>query len=426
MTYDIINKTNQELEVKVTVPVVELQEATKKTANKLSKEIKIDGFRPGKAPYEVVKKYVGEMKIFEETASELVAKYLNEIIIKENLDIMGQPKVDLEKLAPGNEFSFKAVFTLLPTVTLPDFSKIKIEKHEVKVNEEDINKSLEELRKTRAKEVLEKRPAQKGDKLEVDYEVYVDGKLIKGGKAEKQSVILGEGLMIPGFEDKLIGATADQDKEFELTFPKNYVPELAGKKARFKVKVRGVYKQELPHLDDDFAKSLGKNSIIDLKKQMQENLYLEVEQKENERQELEMLDKIVQAASITFIPESLVKNEQEQMLKETKFQIEHGGGKFEDYLSHLKKTEEEVKNGFEKEAEKKVKLNLLFRKLIIDNKIKVDEKRVDEEVERQAKAYASMPEMVEKMKSDNYWVYLREMMLNRKVIEWLNNTIVRD
>lgn len=425
MTYKIINKTEQKVDVRVTVPVEELHKAAREAAVKLAKNIKINGFRPGKAPYEVIKQQLGEMKILEEAAGKLTADCLIEIIAKEKLDIIGQLRVDLEKLAPGNEFTFKAMFSLFPSITWPDFSKIKIEKREVKVEQVQIVDALEELRKMRVKEVLERRPAGKGDKVEVDYEVYVDEKLINGGRAEKQNVVIGEGQMIPGFEDQMIDLQANQAKEFEIEFPKNYTEELAGKKVKFKVKVRGVYKRELPELNDEFAKGLGKNNIDELRQQIEDNLRIEAAKREQERQELELLETITKESTFNFIPEDLVDNEQDQMLAEFKNRLEQIGGKFDDYLKHIKKSEDELKQSFASEAEKRLKLRLIFRKLIIDNKIEVDDKEVAEEIERQAKVYASYPEMVEKIKSEAYEVHIKELMLNRKVVEWLKNQVTR-
>jgi len=426
MSYQLKKTEAGVVQIDVTISAEDLKTESSWAATRLAKDLKISGFRPGKAPYDVIKKEIGEAKILEEATDKLVTTKLNEIIKKENLEIIGQPKIEVKKLAAGNDLVFTATVPLMPEVTLPDFSKIEVKNQEAVVDEEKLNQSLDQLRQMRTKEVLEARPAEKGDKVEIDFEVKVDGKIIEGGTAEKHGVIIGENQMIPGFEEALIGLKEGEEKEFELNFPNNYAEHLAGKKAQFKIKLHGVFKRELPELNEEFAKSCGAKNLDDLKNNIKDNLKKEAEQKAQEKEQIEIIEKITESASFSAIPQDLVTNEQHSMLHELKSQVEQGGGKFEDYLKHAKKTSEELEEGFKDNAEKRVKTQLIFRKIIIDNKIEPDKAKVEEEIKKSEVMYASLPEMAEKIKTDQYRRYIKMSILNRQVIEWIKRHVTQN
>lgn len=430
MPYQLNKTQTNEIEINVTISAQDLKTESSWAAARLSKDLKIPGFRPGKAPYDIVKKEIGEDKILQEAADKIVTDKINEIIKKENLQIAGQPKIEIKKLASGNELIFKATMPLLPEVTLPDFSKITVETPKASADlsadeagEAGLEEALKNLQQMQKKEVLERRPAQKGDKVEVDFEIQIDNKTIEGGKAEKHGFILGERQMLPEFEGPIIGMKENEEKEYEMQFPKEYAEQLAGKNAKAKVKVRGVFKLEPPELNDDLAKKVGAKSLDDLKKKITENLQKEAEMKTKEKQEIKMVEKATEATKITAIPETLIKNEQTRILAELEAQIAQSGGKFDDYLKHAKKTREELEASFKDNAQKRVKTQLLFRKIIIDNKLEPKKELVDAEIEKATAMYASMPEMAEKIKTDNYRNYVESMVLNRQVIEWLKGKV---
>lgn len=426
MSYQLKKTEQAEAQIEVTISAADLKTESSWAAARLSKDLKIPGFRPGKAPYDVVKKQVGEAQIIQEAADKLVTTKLNEIIKKESLEIAGQPKIEVKKLAQGNDLIFTATIPLMPKVTLPDFSKIKVTKQEVKIEPEKLDQALEQLKQMRVKEIRESRPARMGDKVEIDFEVKVDGKIIQGGKAEKQNVIIGQNQMLPGFEEKLIGLKEGEEKKFNLKFPQNYAEHLADKKAQFRVKLQGVFKRELPELNDEFAKSCGAKNLNDLKSKIKDNLKKESEQKAKQKQEIEIIEKATKAAEFSAIPESLIKNEQHRMLHELENQITQSGGKFDDYLKHAKKTKEELEENFKDNAEKRVKTQILFRQIIIDNKMEPKKQEVEAEIKKAEAMYASLPEMLEKIKGDDYCRYVESLILNRQVIDWLKNHVTQN
>lgn len=457
MSYQLKKLETGEVEVEVIISSADLKTESSWAAARLSKNMKIPGFRPGKVPYDIVKKELGEMKILEEAANKLIIGKLNEILAteaqkakadkKENFEIAGQPNIEIKKLAPGNDLVFKATLPLFPWLTLPDFNKIKVAACQPKLEKRELadklNEIINNLRQLHVKEILEKRAAKKGDKVQFDLEVKVAGKIIDNGQAEKYNVIIGQDQMIPGFPDQLIGMEENEEKEFTLKLPENSIQALAGKnlspdsfpevltrgeslakgEASFKVKCQGVYKRELPEPNNDFAKSCGAKNLEDLKKQINENLQKEAENKAQEKQEIEILEKVIENTKFGPLAPILIEKEQHQVLHELRFQIKQSGGQFEDYLKHIKKSQEELKQTLRPAAEKRLKTQLIFRQIIKDNKFEPDQKRINEEIKKAESLYRSRPEILEKIKSDSYRYYVESLNLNRQVTDWLKKRL---
>ena len=211
-----------EVLLEIEVSTDEARPFLEKAAARVSKNTKIEGFRPGKAPYHIVKQKVGEMNIYQEALDNIVSHFYIEAVKQEDLDAVGQPKIEMEKVAPGNPIAFKATVSLMPEIKLGDYKNIKVEKKEIKVEDNEIDKSINDLKKMQVKEVLVAREAQKGDRVEVDFEVSLDKVVIEGGQGKKYPIVLGEGQMIPGFEEQIEGLKKNEEREFKLKFPTEY------------------------------------------------------------------------------------------------------------------------------------------------------------------------------------------------------------
>src|SRR4030042_333272 len=287
------------------------------------------------------------MKIYEEAAALAVEKSYVEIATKEKLEPLGSPQINFEKLAANNDFVYKAIVNLVPEIKIGDIKSVKIKEKEIKVTDEDINKIIEEVRNQKATEVLENKAVEKGDKVEIDFDIFRDNVPIESGAQKKYPLIVGLGHFIPGFEEQLIGLKTNEEKEFELTFPEKYHNNnLAGKPAKFKVKLLAVYKRTLPELNDDFAKGLGIESMVKLKEQVHHNVEHEEHHKEEERVEIEMLKKLIDKSQFGELPDILINAEVNKMLQELESNIARQGLKFEDYLKHLNKTTDQMKLEF--------------------------------------------------------------------------------
>jgi trigger factor len=418
--YEIKNLPKSQLEIRVVIPAKELEPYLNKATEKLSSQTKIDGFRPGKIPPEILKKKVGEIKIYEEAAILAVEKSYIEIASREKFEPLGSPKINFEKLAPDNDFIYKAIVDLMPKVKIGDLKSIKIKEREINITDNDIEKVIEDLRKMRATETLENKKAAKGDKVEIDFDILRDNVPIDGGVQKKYPLVIGDGQFIPGFEDNLIGLEANSEKEFELNFPEKYHNKnLAGKPAKFKVKMLAVYRRSLPELNDEFAKTLGSQTIADLKKQIEHNLEHEEHHKEEERVETEILNQLIEKSQIGEIPDSLITSETAKMVQELENNVVAQGLKFDEYLKHLNKTPDQLKLDFAPQAIKRIKAALLTRAIFFKEKFEIAESEVEKEIEAMSRYYQNNPEIVKSLKTPEYRDYVRNMIGNRKVMEYL-------
>jgi trigger factor len=430
MKSEVKKLPKSQVEITIEVSLEEIKPFLEKAAKKLSKDLKFDGFRPGKAPYDVVEKKVGAMGIIDEAVNDIISETYYKILEKEKLMTLGQPEINIIKAAPNNPIEYKAVVATLPKVEVGDYSKIKVEKKKVEVKDEQVDKVIDDIRNMRAKEKLVKREAKTGDRLEIDFDVSLDKVVIEGGSHKKYPITIGESRFIPGFEEKLIGLKAGDDKEFKLKFPEKYHQKtLAGKECDFKVKCNGVYEREVAKLDDAFAKEVSNKqfkTLVDLKKNVRNNIEKDEENKANQRVEIEMLDKLVEISNFEDeLPETLVKNETNKMLHEMEHNLTSQGMKFEDYLSGIKKTREDLEKEFEPQATQRAKTAIVAREIYQEKKFKVTDEEIQVEVAKMIAAYPDNPEAKKQLESPQYQEHLRNQLGNRKVIEFLKSEMIK-
>jgi len=415
-----------EIELTIEVSTEEARPFLEKAAARIAKDIKIEGFRPGKAPYHLIKKKVGEMAIYQEGLDNIVSHFYIASIKQENLNSVGSPRIEMEKVAPGNPIVFKAMVSLMPEVKLGDYRKIKAEKKEVKVEEAEVNKAIDDLRKMAVKETLVERPAKKGDRAEVDFDVYLDQVPIEGGQGRKYPLVLGEGMMIPGFEEEVEGMNKDEEKEFQLKFPEKYQNKMvAGKKCDFKIKLLSVFNRELPELTDDWAKGLGAASLEDLKGKIKENLEAEKKFQEEQRWEMELLEKAVGQAEISEIPENLIHSEAHRMIHEFEESIVGQGINFDDYLKNIKKERPDLEKEFLPKAEDRVKTSIVIKEIGEAEKIEVSDKEMEAETEKILRQVQGNREAEDNIRSEGHQGYLATIIRNRKVIEMLKKECLK-
>ncbi|MEA3464352.1 MAG: trigger factor [Patescibacteria group bacterium] len=411
-----------QIELTIELSAEEFKPYIKSGAEKISSGLKIKGFRPGKIPYDILKQKISEMTILEEAARIAINKTL-ESAIRNNVagQPVGQPQVNIVKLAPDNPMEYKAVLALLPDTQLGDYKNAKVKQEKAEVKDEEADKMIEQLMEMRVKETIADREVENGDKVIVDTEIFLDKVPVEGGQGKDTGVIVGKGYIVPGFGKKLIGAKKGDVREFSLPYPKDHHQQnLAGKLAEFKVTVKEIYQRELPEVNREFVKNFGFNSVGQFKENIKKSLIFEKQQKAEQKAELEMLDKIIAKTKFSDIPEILVNNEAQTMMAELEASVAKHGGKFDDYLSHLKKTKEQLTLDMLPEAVKRVKTSLLIREIAQAEKIKVDDREVEKELERLLKQYKNEKDDIkEKIKSLAYKEYTKNLLNGRKVIEKL-------
>lgn len=401
-------------------------------AERLSTDKPIKGFRAGKASFDVCVRQFGEMALWQNASADMIADAYHQALDKENLETVEQPKVDIIKMAPGNPFVFKATVALIPAVQLPEYKKIKVKKQpEITVEDEDIDKVINDLRKMRAAEKLVDRGAAQGDRVEINFNAFIDQVPLEGGQAQKYPLVIGENKMIPGFEDNLAGMKKNEEKEFELEFPKEYHQKsIAGKKAKFKVKMLAVYQIDLPELNDEFASKLGLNNIDGLRNQIKKNIEDEKKAKETQKHELAIIEQLIEKSKFEDVPDVLVNEEAHKMVHELEDNVTRQGLNFDEYLKHLKKTEAALMLDFSADALKRVKTALAIRAIAGKEKIKASDMEIEQERERTLASYKLHPQyqahigrLEKDLKSENARRYFGNLIANRKVIAFLKENI---
>ena len=425
MNIDVKKLPKNLIEIIAELRPEEMEPFNNEALAELARNIQVPGFRPGKAPLEMVRPQIDEIKILEKAAELAVNKKYPEILVKENLNPAGPPKVDVQKLAPGNPLVFKLTIPLVPKVTLGNWKKIKVKRKKIEPDQKEIEKTLETLQESRRKEHLVNRPAKSGDRVDIDMNLSLDKVPLENGQVKNLTVILGKDYYVPGLSSNLEGLKKGREKEFSLHFPEtHYDKKLAGRKVDFKVKINEVYQIDLPPLDDKFAKNLGFENLVNLKDHLKKSLEAQAKNKEEERVEIEILKELVARSHFEEIPDILVSHELDKMLAELAQNLEAQNLKFEDYLISIKKTEEDLRKGLVSQAEERIKTALVIREIAREEKIEVQEEEVKSQLDKISELYKDKKEILEKFTSEAGQSYLKNMLINRKVVELLKKQIL--
>lgn len=411
------------VKIRVELAPNEIQADLEKAAERMSAAAKFPGFRPGKVPYQLVQQRFGEQAILEAALETIVQRSFVAAVREHNLRTVGQPEIQVEKLAPGNPLVFTATSALVPEVVLPPYDAVKARRKHVVITDEDVEKGLTELRNVLAKETQVERPAQLGDKVELDVDVFVDKVAIEGGQSRSHPAILGQGNFIPGFEEQIVGMAKGQVKNFTLNFPKEYHSKtLAGRPAEFKVKLTAVLERILPAADDLLAQRAAKlPTLLELKARLRQDLATERQKRGEQELEIALLDGLVERTKFEELPEILVENEVGRMLEELKHDAQHRGMKFEDMLATMKKTELQLKQELHPNAERRVKTALVIRRISEIEKIGADDKEIADEIERARQNVPPEQRTAEHFGSEDFRDYIRTVLINRKAIAILKS-----
>ncbi|MFA5155586.1 MAG: trigger factor [Patescibacteria group bacterium] len=415
-----LEKSQRELTVEISV--AEFAPYIEKGAEQVSKEVKIEGFRPGKAPLAVLKSKIGEMTILEAAARLAINKTIDEAIEKNTMDrrAIGQPEVSVTKLAPDNPLEYKVVLSLLPTVALGKYKDLNLKFEPVEIGDQEVEKSLKELREMRAKEAIVDRPIADGDKVVVDIKLFLDKVPVEDGQHNDLAIMMGKDYFVPGFDKQLLGAKKGDVRKFDLPYPENHHQQnLAGKLVEFEVKIKEVYSRELPELNDEFAKFFQLKDLEDLKKNIRESMSNEKQRQADLRNESEMINKIIDDTKFGDLPDVMIDGEVKNMLAEIEASVVRQGGKFEDYLQHIKKDRGALMLELTPNAIKRVKSALAIREIAIIEKISVEHEAIHKKMDELKAQYAKNPEIQKMIGEPGYHHYLENVLTNEKVVDQL-------
>ena len=310
-------------------------------------------------------------------------------------------------------------------VQLADYKGIKVKKNELKVEKAEIDNSLEYLRKSRAKIITVNKSAEKGNRVEIDFEVRHGGVKIENGTSKNHPLILGEGKFLPGFEKELEGMLTGEEKNFSLKAPKDWLDKrVAEKNLDFKVKMNLVQERQVPELNDEFAKSLGSfESLGALKENVFGGLLEEKKIKEKQRIKIELIEKVAENSKIE-IPKNLTMEELDKMINEFKFSITGFGLDFDKYLREIKKTIPDLKKEWKNQAEKRVRIALCLKAIAEKESIEVNDEEVETKINEELKDYPDIEEARKNIDPERFKDYTKEVLRNEKVLGLLEKEAI--
>ena len=416
-----LEKTENANEVKfeITVEATKFEDAMKKVYFKSAKYFNIPGFRKGKAPMNIVEKYYGAQIFYEDAFNDVATEAYGEALEQNNIDAVSKPSVDIVQMEKGKDVIFTAVVQVKPEVKLGKYKGIEIKKIEYPVEEKDIDNEIKQMQEKNSRLVtVEDRALENGDTATIDFEGFVDGVAFEGGKAEGHELEIGSGAFIPGFEDQLVGMKIDEEKEINVKFPEEYFSkDLAGKDAKFRVKLHEIKRKELPALDDEFAKDVSEfDTLKELKESIKEKLEKSNEQKAKYDTEEAAIKAVCEKAKVD-IPSGMVEMEVEHMLQDITQRLSYQGLKIEQYLKMIGKTEEEVKKEYEPQAIEAIKSRLTLEAIRKEEKIEASEEEIQAKLEEMAKNYGKKVEEISN--NDNLKDYIKEGIESEKAIDFI-------
>ncbi|MFA6549887.1 MAG: trigger factor [Candidatus Gracilibacteria bacterium] len=421
MKIEITKLPRSQAKIHVELDKEKFEEYKKKAAEEVGKHVEVPGFRKGFAPADMVIKQVGEHAIVHEAMEHAIQETYAKAVVDEKLDVVTPPKVNVVTEDP---LVYDAEVALMPEVKVKEYKTIKVPKEEAKTEDKEVDEVIDDLRKKRSTHKDVERPVKKGDRVEIDFEGFDEtGVPLEGTTSKNHPVILGDGTLLQDFDKELEGLKLNDKKEFEVSFPKDYHHKpFANKKVKFKVEVKKTQETLMPDLDEEFVHHVvgEKMSVDELKKRIKENLQTQKDHEAKAKREDKLLEKVLENTE-TEIPAMLLEEEVEYMMHQLRTDIESHGLKMEDYLKHMKKTEEEIKKEFEKEAEKRIKIRFALQFLFKAENVKIEDKEVEVEV---AKIIASYPEkeqdkVKEEYKSREHFVQLKNRMALQKLFDAL-------
>lgn len=406
-------ETTGALERKMTVevPAEKVTSAIEQRLQKMTRQVKISGFRPGKVPLHVVRQRFGK-QVFQEVVADTMQSSYQEAIHQEKLRPAGSPQIEPLNLETDQDLKYIATFEVYPEINLTDTSKFEIDIADVEVTEKDIDNMLEKLRKPKMQWSEVDREAKKDDQVTIDFKGTIDGELFPGGSHENFSIVVGSSTLLPEFEEQLYGVKKDEVKSFDVTFPKDYMQqELAEKVATFEVKVNKIEEGKLPEIDEAFVKEFGieDGNLETLKEQLKKNMNAELDQ----RKKAFVKDQVMQClfeSNKCDIPGALVNQEIQALRKQS--------------MSNMKINDESKLPDalFEAEAKRRISLGLIIGEIVQKNEIQLDSEKVNDHLNMMASSYTKPEEVIQYYRNNlQAMASIESLVMEQQVVDWVLN-----
>ena len=392
-------ETTQGLErrVSITIPADSVKSAVREELKRVAKNARVDGFRKGKVPPQIIEQRFGA-SVRNDVLNDLLPRHFFDLMFQEKVNLAGRPTFAVDSYEEGKDLQFTATFEVYPEVKLQGLENIKVEKPTVEITEADIDKMVNVLRKQQATWTETQDAAKAEDRVTLDFSGSIDGEEFEGGKASDFVLLMGQGRMIPGFEDGIVGHKAGDQFDINVTFPAEYHSEnLKGKAAKFAVTLKKVEVMVLPELTDEFVSKFGPNSktVADLRVEIKKNMERELKNALVSRVKNQVIDGLIEQNPLD-VPAAAIEQEIEVLRNQA---AQRFGG-------NAQQAAQLPRELFEEQAKRRVQVGLLFSEVIASNELKADEARVKAMIEDIASAYEQPAEVIE------YYNKNKELMNN--------------
>lgn len=427
MKATFISKEKNDVKFSMEFSPEELEAEVIKVYQSNKDKFEIDGFRKGKAPRSIIEKKYGEGVFLEDAVNNMIGGGYPGALDELGLKVIDSPRVECSKVEKGTPFKATITVEVYPEIEVKNYSGVEIERIEGKLEDGEVDQELEKMQKRNGRMVAVERSVKEGDTVLLDYKGFVGDKQFEGGTAEKFPLKIGSGSFIPGFEEQLIGAEVGVDMDVRVTFPEEYHAEdLAGQEAVFKCLLHEIKEEELPTLDDEFAKDVSEFDTLeelkmDLKKKLQES--------KDEQAKLQMKDKVLEKvfeANDIDVPQVMVEDEINNMAKEFEQQLRGQSMDLNQYLSYVGKEMSEFRGDLKEDALKRVKTRMIVSAIADEEKLEASESEVEQEIQSMADQYKMEVDKIKGMMGVENLGLLKQDLKMRKAIDIMfDNAVIK-
>lgn len=409
----------------MTISAEDFDKAVDKAYLKLRKTITVPGFRKGHAPKGVIEKAYGWYVFVDDAFDEAYPAVYEAAVKEHDVKPVDRPDITILSAEKGEDVAFEAVVTVMPEVSLGQYKGIEVEKQEYNVTDEMVNAEIERERENVARMIDVERPVENGDEVELDYSGTVNGVKFEGGTAEHQTLVIGSGMFIPGFEEQMIGMNVGEEKDLNVKFPDEYhSDELKGKDAVFHVKVHAVRVKELPEADDEFAKDVSEfNTIAELRDHKKEELEKKAMNEAKAKKENDVIEKAVANATVD-IPDVMIDRQADRMLNDICYRLSMQGISLEDYCKYTGTKTEVMKAEMKNEAERRVKTQLVLDAIMKAEGIKAENDEVEKKIDEYCAQFDDKAEEFKAKLNEDDKAYFEDQVLLDKTINMLVDSAI--
>jgi len=416
---------NNVVKLEITVEAAAFNDAMKKSYKKNVSKFNIPGFRKGKAPINIIKKFYGEGVLFEDAIDFCCDETYPVALAENDIKPVDYPKVEIVQIGEGKDFIYSATVTVKPEVELGEYKGLEVKKVEYPVLDAEIEAELISMQDKNSRvETKEEGTVEKGNLAVIDFKGFIDGVAFEGGEGTDYELEIGSGTFIDNFEDQLIGMAKGENKNVSVNFPEDYgKEEFNGKPAVFEVAVKGIKVKELPALDDEFAKEVSEFDTLDeLKADIRTKMENANKLKAEKEYETAVIDAVCENAKIE-IPNAMVEREIDGMVKDLEMRLKYQGLDLKTYYEYTNTSEEKAREYMKENAEKRVKTDLIIEKIAKTENVDATEEELIEKATEMAKQYGEKEiEKTSKLILDGQKDYLKVDVINEKVIKLLVNS----